>query len=180
MRTRRLAWSGLVLLFVGGGFLATRWLFSEEPRRTTRGTAVAATSPPPRTWEAPLHRVAERLRGIYGPELAACGATSPAAEEPARPGTLSGKVSVAYRIAGVTGEVSDAMTEDFRKRNPSVQVEKVAVDGSLTPKIVELFAAGKPHIALMTIGPAAALDELANSRCFAAPAINMPSGKLTA
>ena len=33
------------------------------------------------------------------------------------------------------------MTDDFRKRNPSVQVEKIAVDGSLTPKIVELFAA---------------------------------------
>jgi sn-glycerol 3-phosphate transport system substrate-binding protein len=80
--------------------------------------------------------------GLGATALAACGTTAPGSEAPQRPGTLTGKLSVAYRISGVTGQVSDEMTEDFRRRNPSVQVEKIAVEGSLTPKIVELFAAG--------------------------------------
>jgi ABC-type glycerol-3-phosphate transport system substrate-binding protein len=73
--------------------------------------------------------------------LAACGGPT-GAGVPDRPVTLAGKVSVAYRISGVTGQVSDEVTDDFRRRNPAVQVERVAIDGSLTPKIVELFAAG--------------------------------------
>jgi multiple sugar transport system substrate-binding protein len=73
--------------------------------------------------------------------LAACGESPPPAA-PTRPSALSGRLSVAYRISGVTGQVSDEMTDEFRQRHPSVQVEKVAIDGSLTPKIVEYFAAG--------------------------------------
>ena len=95
----------------------------QRPRRVTRATLLRAAG------------------GLTATVLAACASTSPKESAPARPNALSGKVSVRYTATGVTGQLHDEMTDDFKRRNPSVEIEKVTITGDLT-KMIELFAAG--------------------------------------
>jgi ABC-type glycerol-3-phosphate transport system substrate-binding protein len=82
--------------------------------------------------------------------LAACGTAggtgSPAdtAAAPPRPGALGGKVQVAYRTDALTIEMYGSQNEEFKKRNPGVQLEYIDVGGNYDTPLLALFAANTP------------------------------------
>ena len=71
--------------------------------------------------------------------LAACGLAG-APEEPAAPSAVSGKIKMAYRLRSPHTEVYGAIGDEFRQKNPSIQLENEPVPGDFGLKVLELFA----------------------------------------
>ncbi len=86
---------------------------------------------------------------MTGAALAACGGagqgSGPAAQGAqggAAPGAVSGKIKMAYRLRSPHTEVYGGIGDDFRQKNPSIQLENEPVPGDFKLKVIELFASG--------------------------------------
>src|SRR5688500_6793627 len=89
------------------------WGHAATRRRVVQGTGVTAVS------------------GV----LAACGLAGTQGE-PAAPAAVSGKIKMAYRLRSPHTDVYGAIGDEFRQKNPSIQLENEPVPGDFGLKVL--------------------------------------------